>query len=534
VTRTPDAGEPASLSWTIPSLPTTATLSFTVKVDDDAWDKQLVNAVTSPRSANCPNLEILADECDTDDETPTKPKLTLVKNVTDPQDTGDDAVPADWKVSATDVQNAQNAASGNGDPSDVTGEDRGVKDVELLPGTFQLAEAGGPSGYAFKGSTCVDDQAEVDVAALTTQAVAFDTETNRVALAPDDDITCTVTNEAIPGTFQVAKSSDPTDGATVAPGQTVTYTLQVTHLAGVSPRDVHVEDDLSGILDDATDFTVVSTTPAGTTVVNPTPANGQKLTWTIPELDTTATITYSVKVKPDAFGVSLRNVVTAPKSTNCPTAQSTDPACSTKHPTAKWTLEKTSNPVSGTEVDPLDKVTYTLKAVNISDAAVTGMSVTDDLSDVLDDATLDAVPAGASLTGTDLVWAVPTLAARGDAATLVYTVTVRAGASAATLHNAATPDQPSGSCVAVGACETTHPVPEILGEEGQVPRPRPAPAPALAGVGVGVGDTLPSTGGPDQVWVLAGVALLLAGSGLLLRSRRRKAGTSRRADRHDA
>jgi len=32
---------------------------------------------------------------------------------------------------------------------------------------------------------------------------------------------------------------------------------------------------------------------------------------------------------------------------------------------------------------------------------------------------------------------------------------------------------------------------------------------------------LPSTGGPDQVWLLAGVALLLAGSGLVLVSRRR-------------
>ena len=37
----------------------------------------------------------------------------------------------------------------------------------------------------------------------------------------------------------------------------------------------------------------------------------------------------------------------------------------------------------------------------------------------------------------------------------------------------------------------------------------------------GVDEVLPSTGGPDQVWLVAGVALLLAGSGLVLMARRR-------------
>ena len=503
--RTPASGEPSALDWTIPALAGTETLTFTVKADDDAWNTHFVNAVTSIGSENCePTDEQLPDECTTDDQTPEKPKLTLVKRVTDPSNTGDQAKPADWTVSATDVVNGQNAVSGNGDPSD----EGGVSHVKVLPGTFQLAESGGPSGYAAKGWACVDNTTEGG----TLSEGAFSPASSRVTLAPDDDVTCTVTNEAVPGTFKVEKSSDPVDGSSVVPGQTVTYAVTVTHLDGVSPRNVALTDDLSDVLDDATDFTVVSTTPAGTTVVGPTAENGQKLSWTIPKLDTTATIVYSVKVAPTAFGVSLRNVVVAPKSENCPTATSQAPECSTTHPTARWTLEKTSDPATGSQVLPDSKITYTLKAVNISDAPVTGATVTDDLSDVLDDATLDAVPAGATLSGTTLTWTVPTLAARGDAATLSYTVTVDTDASLATLRNVAVPGQPSGSCVAAGACETTHDTPEIAGVQEEVPPPPPArPMPVIEGVDHG----LPSTGGPDRVWLAAGVLLLLAGAGLV-------------------
>ena len=466
-----------------------------------------MNAVTSAGSENCPDADHVGSECTTDDQTPEKPRLTLVKRVTDPNNTGDEAQPADWTVSATDVVDAQNAVSGNGDPSD----DGGVDDEQVLPGTFQLAESGGPSGYAPRGWSCVDNTTEGGAL----PEGSFSSASSRVTLVPDDDVTCTVTNEAIPGTFKVEKSSDPADGAAVVPGQTVTYTVTVTHLEGVSPRNVAVSDDLSDVLDDATDFTVVSTTPAGTTVVGPTAENGQTLSWTIPKLDTTATIVYSVKVAPTAHGVTLRNVVVAPASSNCPTATAQAPECSTTHPTARWTLEKSSDPVTGSRVQPDSQITYTLEAVNISDAPVTGVTVTDDLSDVLDDAVLDAVPVGATLSGTTLTWTVPTLAARGDSATLSYTVTVNTDASLETLRNVAVPDQPSGSCVEVGACETTHVTPEIAGVQEEVPPARPAPV--LRGVENG----LPNTGGPDQAWLVSGVALLLAGCGLALGSRRR-------------
>ena len=91
-------------------------------------------------------------------------------------------------------------------------------------------------------------------------------------------------------------------------------------------------------------------------------------------------------------------------------------------------------------------VTYTLTATNDSAAVLTGAVVTDDLSDVLDNATIGTIGAGGSVTGTTLTWAVPTLQPDG-VATLVYTVTVNADAFNETLVNVATPG-PGGECEA--------------------------------------------------------------------------------------
>ena len=58
-------------------------------------------------------------------------------------------------------------------------------------------------------------------------------------------------------------------------------------------------------------------------------------------------------------------------------------------PAPQWSLEKTSNPVSGSSVKAGEKVTYTLKVTNTSDEAdLHGAVAVDDLSDVLKHATL--------------------------------------------------------------------------------------------------------------------------------------------------
>jgi large repetitive protein len=222
-----------------------------------------------------------------------------------------------------------------------------------------------------------------------------------------------------------------------------------------------------------------------------------------------------VKVDADAVGTTLRNVVVAPASVNCPEPTvGADVAddCTTEHPVPAWTLEKSSDPVTGTEVDPGEKVTYTLTVVNTSETGLVDATVVDDLSDVLDDATLDAVPAGATVDGDELTWAVPGLAP-GESATLSYTVTVDRDAAGVTLDNVAVPVQPTGSCVAADRCETTHPVPQIEGRD--ITRPRPAvTAPD---------QVLPSTGAPQGTgWLVAGGGLaVVLGAWLAFRTRRR-------------
>ena len=128
--------------------------------------------------------------------------------------------------------------------------------------------------------------------------------------------------------------------------------------------------------------------------------------------------------------------------------------CTTTHVTPHYTLVKSSDPVSGSTVKPGDAITYTLTVHNDSAATVSGAVVTDDLSQVLNNATVSgSIGAGATITGTTLTWNVPTIAAGGADATVSYTVTVNAGAYNKTLKNVATPG-PGGSCVTAADCTT--------------------------------------------------------------------------------
>ena len=136
-----------------------------------------------------------------------------------------------------------------------------------------------------------------------------------------------------------------------------------------------------------------------------------------------ATLAYEVTVNAGAFNQSLGNVATPGPGGVCVLPAN----CDTVHPTPGYTLAKSSDPASGSTVVPGDVVEYTLTVTNDSDALLTGAVVTDDLSDVLDNATMGTVGAGGSVTGTTLTWLVPELDP-GEDATLVYTVTVNAGA----------------------------------------------------------------------------------------------------------
>lgn len=180
--------------------------------------------------------------------------------------------------------------------------------------------------------------------------------------------------------------------------------------------------------------------------------------------------------------------------------------CETEHPTPGWYLEKGSDPASGSSVDPGDQVTYTLTVGNDSNGVVRNAVVTDDLTDVLRYASLDAVPAGATLNGTVLTWRVPVLEP-GYGAELSYTVTVDDDAYDVEFANIATPG-PGGECV---SCTTTHQTP---------PEPDNPDEP-----------NLPNTGGTSLLPLGLGAGFVLAGVLALAEARRRREVVPVRIDR---
>jgi fimbrial isopeptide formation D2 family protein/uncharacterized repeat protein (TIGR01451 family) len=343
-----------------------------------------------------------------------KPLLTLLKAV-DNGDTGATAVDTDWTLH---FEGANAAGSGVEGDADVTG-------TALPVGGYVLSESGGPDGYSASAWDCGD------------HAV---TGGDTIELGLGQVVICEITNTAIPGQWEVGKSADPASGSTVEPGDVITYTLTVTKTnAGVGILDQLVTDDLSDVLDDATLVGDV-TASTGTAAVM-----GDQLHWLL-DISGTHTLTYQVMVNPDAHGVTLANHVTNPECVE---------NCITEHFTPHYLLNKSSDPVDGSTVEPGDSVTYTLTVTNDSDAVVAGAVVTDDLSDVLDNATLGTLDPSLALVDTTLFWSVPTLSP-GESASVSYTVTVNADQWGEALNNVATPGD-AGDCEV--DCDTTHPIP---------------------------------------------------------------------------
>ena len=279
---------------------------------------------------------------------------------------------------------------------------------------------------------------------------------------------------------------------------------------------------------------------------------GDTLTWRVPSLapGESAELTYRVTLDDDAANVVIRNVVTPGAGGRCvpvpdPQARpaqvrmpplalvgaaafsaaaadrrvavaAADPqvGCSTTHATPDWTLTKTSDPTSGSTVQPGSTIVYTLTVRNVSTVTVDDAVVTDDLSAVLNHATLDAVPANATRSASTLRWSVPVLAP-GEVATLSYRVTLDRTAVGVSVQNVATPGR-GGRCVQ--SCRTDHRTPPrvvpppLIIPPPPVPPYNPPPMPPI----------LPNTGGPGLGTAGLGLALLVAGALLTLRSSRRR------------
>ncbi|MGV1010645.1 MAG: LPXTG cell wall anchor domain-containing protein, partial [Dermatophilaceae bacterium] len=402
--------------------------------------------------------------------------LTLVKQVRN--DNGGTAVPTDWTLAADGPTSGIQGPTGTPE----------VTNVVVDAGDYDLSESGGPDGYTAGDWNCTSGT--LDGATVTVPNGA--------------EIICTIINDDEPGTFAVTKGSNPASGSTVEPGDVITYTVTATKTGGVDPSVV-VVDDLSEVFDNATLVPGSITATAGTADVS-----GDQLTWIISALSEEETVSYQVRVNDGAYGVRLTNVVTSEGSETCappgglaarlvrPLAlalQEPEADCSTTHVTPLWTLDKSSNPASGSTVDPGSTIAYTLTVTNVSEGVVSNAIVTDDLSQVLAHGSLVSVPSGATLQGTTLTWAVPTLEP-GQSTTLTYSVRLNADAVDVTVGNVATPGA-GGECDP--GCSTTH----------QTPPNGTTPQPELPNTGTTVG------------WLLrVGFVLILIGGGAVLLARR--------------
>lgn len=228
-----------------------------------------------------------------------------------------------------------------------------------------------------------------------------------------------------------AKSVSPDDAAVLTPGQTFTYTLTAENTGSLPLTGLNMTDDLSNVVDDATYNTDVSA-DIGTATFNAP----DEIAWSGDlAVGETATITYTVTVNDpiSGDGVLINGIVGDGPGSNCSDDPADDIECLTRVPqpdisSSKEILSPTGNPGPG------DTVTYRFTIVNDGAAAATGVTVGDNLSGVLDDATYNN-DATAS-TGTTsyhgatqrLTWNGDLAASgsAGDTVTVDYSVTINA------------------------------------------------------------------------------------------------------------
>ena len=275
------------------------------------------------------------------------------------------------------------------------------------------------------------------------------------------------------GTFTFSKSADPASGTGVLTGQTITYTITVSHHGDLPVRGARVSDDLSQLLDDMGGTGDVQASLGQVSI------DGGVLSWTGDlGVGESATITYSVTVGQGGDGVLENAVTTDDGRGQCDTAA----GCATRHAVTpgSFVFSKSADPASGSQVEPGQSVTYTITVRHAGGSALSGARVSDDLSQVLDDAVADgdvrASSGQASIDGGVLSWTGDL--GVGESATITYSVKAN-GQGDRRLTNTVTSDDPRGSCDQGVGCMSDHDVAEVLPEPEPEPEPEPSPLPSV-------------------------------------------------------
>ncbi|WP_257233557.1 DUF7927 domain-containing protein [Rhodococcus qingshengii] len=277
------------------------------------------------------------------------------------------------------------------------------------------------------------------------------------------------TNHSVPG-FTLAKTADPISGSTVQAGESIKYTVTGTNTGKTKLDPVQINDDLGAVLNNAAVVPgSLKATIDGASVAVPT-LSGTTLSWTgVLEAGKSVVLTYEVKVNDGvAAGTVLNNKVTG--TAKPPTGPDiTPPPVETNHSVPGFTVAKTADPASGTGVNAGQAITYTVTGTNTGKTTLNPVVLTDDLSKVLDNATLvdgslkatvDGVDGAApSLAGTTLTWTGGLEA--GKSVVLTYQVKINAGVAGGTLINnkvTGTAKPPTGPEITPPPVTTEHPV----------------------------------------------------------------------------
>ncbi|MFF7457302.1 hypothetical protein [Kitasatospora sp. NPDC008115] len=371
--------------------------------------------------------------------------------------------------------------------------------------------------------------------------------------------------DALEPDLQITKANQPAGSTTNTPPGTVDPGAEITYTFTVANRH---KDGTSADLDTATGVTLTDVLPAGTGYVDGSgpgcTAVGRNVTCTTADLKPGAETTVSFRAKVDAGlapGTRLDNTSSLSyrgAQTGRDQQRTSNTVRNTVAEHAGYRLAKTADKAQAL---PGDTVTYQVDITNTGNAPLTGLTVTDDLSAVLDDAVYNG---DAAATAGKASYAQPVLSWTGDlpvggSARVTYTVKVKDPAAGDhTLRNTVVADRPGGNCPAgatAGECTATvtvttstpSPTASPTSSPTASPTSSPSGSPSVEPTGSPTtsaspgatgsssahpaptgtpqqpgGGNLAATGG--QVALIGGIgaAVILAGAALVLVSRRRR------------
>lgn len=269
--------------------------------------------------------------------------------------------------------------------------------------------------------------------------------------------------------IQAVKSSDPVSGTSVKSGDTITYTIEVINGTPVDAANVLVKDIIPEYTTYVADSAAAETKDA---MIELLTIDGKEyVTWILPELkaESSTTVTFQVTVNQLTDSVDVRNVAyvkETPDGSDPKEELSKDDFTKTNetiHPMNKVSIEKSSDPKSGSKVKKDDVITYTLMVKNDSDHLAENVIVKDHVpeyttyvKDSAKSSVRDTEFKSMTIDDSDcLVWVIPEIKA-GNSMKLTFKVTVTTDKTDVEIKNVAF----------VKEAETDNPFNEAKNDEG--------------------------------------------------------------------